>query len=292
MADNLRSVKQSKPPQQAASNALSKSFQFLKEWGGLITLLIAVLYTFPFQVLDRYANWTGEGVKKSKDILVTSSQLYAEKVKTLSAMNPQRPDELFAKDFIAKMYDMRIYNLIVPNIETIREAAGRLHTSEIYAFGSLLALNGRVDESLVFYDLAIAREKDAGMLAAIYRELGNALATPGPSQDPDRSHAAYLAALTYLADSSYPAAKVGYMNTLGELIVVEYNLRMFDCANFHRAYYYSLLGWMQADAALTAAVSPGRQMFEAMTAPIPFTPVRSSACKDHSKVLPGGPEPL
>jgi hypothetical protein len=108
-----------------------RMLEFTKEWGGVATVAIAILYTFPFGIIDRIVNGQEHRLQMAREALSQFAALQVDRIATTS-----RISEPQARDFVNNMYQVRIYNIINQNKDLFREEANKLIFSEAYAIGS------------------------------------------------------------------------------------------------------------------------------------------------------------
>jgi hypothetical protein len=157
---------------------------FIKEWGGVATVIIAVAYTFPFEIFDRYIRWEEYSVVESRKALSDASSLVADEI-----MNSAKITDWQTKQLLQSTYSSRITNILVNNFPTFAKAQSKLRYSELYILGSMLSLNGFVKEALPYYEAAILKAKIQypSALPTIYREKGNALFLNTPYENIDEA---------------------------------------------------------------------------------------------------------
>jgi uncharacterized protein YecT (DUF1311 family) len=165
-----------------------RAINTVKEWGGVATVLIAILYTFPFEIFDRVINWRSYDITESRKILAQLSELQADKTSSLDRLQDKRNGY-----FLGSMFDIRIYNLLVSNKNMLLKSIDRLSYSESYAVGSGYSLSGLISDGIPFYEAAIKKAKvnDDNSLVTIYREFGRALFGELPGQDINRAREMY-----------------------------------------------------------------------------------------------------
>jgi hypothetical protein len=204
-----------------------RALSFLKEWGGLATLMIAVLYTFPFEAFDRYVNWSGRSLQSARAAITAVADLSAQRTLAIA----QIKDDIQARSFLTNMYNIRIYNIMITNKRDFIAAGAQLSAGELYSVGSNFTLIGAPGEALFFYDLALKAsfENDKGAYATTSRELGYTLALRGPLQDVPKAIKAYLDSVTTLANKEYWLDQRNYSQYISELALVEMDYGDWSC---------------------------------------------------------------
>ncbi|MBB4229331.1 hypothetical protein [Rhizobium mongolense] len=226
-------------------SASSKGLLFLKEWGGIGTLVIALLYTFPKDVWkeitgreERARVAEENAILAVRRTLADMAALRAEKASRIS----QSTDPRYQNEIVGA-YDIRIYNLIYTQKDEFKERWHKLRSSELYMLGSSLALIGEVGEAQFYYDKAIEAaisEKRPDNITTIYREKGNSLFMDTPYQDKENARVAYVKALTSLSGDKRSSSPYLYVTHLSELVGFEILYGDWQCGMSKRAYVNSL----------------------------------------------------
>lgn len=247
----------------------SAGLSFLKEWGGIGTLIIAVFYTFPFDVFDRFVN-TQQRAREAEENAIESvrrslaemAALRAEKASRLQ----QSADARYQNE-INGAYDIRIYNLIYTQKEQFRKYADKLRSSELYMIGGSLSLIGEVGDAQYYYDKAIStaqNEEKSRTILTIYREKGNSLFMDTPYRDLEKGRSAYLAALNILAKEQSGYATSMYVVNLSELVAGEILYGDWPCGMSKRPYVNALFEKLGAG---NAFVSGYYDLFNSVNSP-------------------------
>ena len=79
---------------KSAYSLNKKGLKIIKEWGGVATVLIAILYTFPFNVIDRFVNRNENELNSAREALTEISALQAEKIINTAKINDLDIDNL------------------------------------------------------------------------------------------------------------------------------------------------------------------------------------------------------
>lgn len=226
-------------PKRRKSRA-RKVLGYIKEWGGVATLVIALLYTFPLGVFQLIES-TNAKTAAAEDAAISSvrqsvsdmSQLIADKIShQIQSQDPRYRDALNVA------YDIRIYNTIYSKKELFKKWAPRLRSSEIYAIGSSLTLIGEVGDSQQYYTMAFAKaveENNFGAQVTAIRERGYSLFMETPYQDKDRARKDYLQVLDMLLSKKQTWALLQYTVRLSELSTFELSVGDWACGDSLRA---------------------------------------------------------
>lgn len=179
-------------------------------------MLIALLYTFPFDLYDRYFNWDQRNLVSARAAVAQMADLTAQRVLATA----QFKEDVVTRDFLANMYNIRIFNIIETHAEAFKKSSGRLTFGELYAIGSNLSLNGRGKDAIYFYEESL-KKSDRAASSTVNREMGYTLGQKGPSQDIPRARKAYLESISVLADKSVWLDPRFYAQNVSELAIIE-----------------------------------------------------------------------
>lgn len=86
---------------------------FIKDWGGVATVIIAILYTFPFDIFDRIVHRKEANLASARHALADTFSLRADKISALQKANEQSPNYQAYIDAVNGAFDIRTYNLMV-----------------------------------------------------------------------------------------------------------------------------------------------------------------------------------
>lgn len=225
-----------------ADSLSQRMLRFVKDWGGVATVVIAILYTFPFQVFDRVVNKRQHDVQTARDALSQFASLQVDRLVNISRISDPQ-----SKELMNNMYQIRTYNIINQNKDLFLRVAGEMIFSELYSIGGSFSLNGQVSDSLPFYELSLSKTRNSsGVLIeetpAVLREMGSALFSQSSSQDIRRARALYLEALKILDDRNNPPSSLIYARYLSELGYWEMEFGDWKCGKDAMTKALSLLG--------------------------------------------------
>jgi hypothetical protein len=213
-----------------------KALAFVKEWGVVVTVLIAIMYTFPFELTDRIINWREHDLKIARQALTEIATLQAEKVMNTIKLS-ELPDPSVS-DFVSNTYNMRIYNALYSNKEIFLGVSDRLLYSELYAIAGGFVLSGQIRDGLPFYRLAIKKsEHDDFALIGALREQARALFISSTLPDTEANHndyikqarEGYLRGLGLMDDRDHVAFSESYVLYLSELASGELTFGDWKC---------------------------------------------------------------
>jgi hypothetical protein len=174
----------------------------LKECGGVATLLIAILYTFPSTVLDRVTSSEEKELARARQALSEGSSMMIERL-----LNAPKITDVRATDMMNNLYNVKFYNLIYTNSDLLARNRGKLRSSELAIMAGLLAFSGNAKEALIYFDAAIARAKSENVpYVNILRDKAQVLMYPGPTQDLALGRKSYVDVLGFFANEKHPMA--------------------------------------------------------------------------------------
>jgi hypothetical protein len=264
----------------AKSRPKGRALKFVKEWGGVATVLIAILYTFPFDAAGKFMNWREQSLLDARKALTEVAALYATQTSALAAI--QDPA---ARSFLSGTYQIRIYNELLQNKAAINGAAKDLLSSELYMVAGLYTLSGFPD-GLPYYKLALAKAPSDGERATIYRELGNALFSPGPIQNVPDARDAYVHALKISSSVSYLEPNYAWFVT--ELGRFEMVFGDWKCGQQLTSYGLPLLQLVAAGANANQGTRDTASFFQSSVAALVRGPNQpAEGCAYSIPLLPG-----
>lgn len=207
--------------------------KFIQEWGGIATVLIAILYTFPFDAAGKFINWREQNLLDARKAIFDVAALYATGTAAVASVQDAQ-----ARFFLSNTYNIRIFNILKQNEAAIEGAKNQLLSSELYMVGSLYSLSG-FPEAFTFYKRALEKAKTNDERVTIYREIGSARFTAGPNQDIDEARTSYLNALKLASKVSY--LQMLYDQDLAELGGFELMNGDWECGHVVASYAANLL---------------------------------------------------
>jgi hypothetical protein len=203
----------------------------LKEWGGVATLLIAILYTFPSTVLDRVTSSEEKELARARQALSEGSSMMIERL-----LNAPKITDVRATDMMNNLYNVKFYNLIYTNSDLLARNRGKLRSSELAIMAGLLAFSGNAKEALIYFDAAIARAKSENVpYVNILRDKAQVLMYPGPTQDLALGRKSYVDVLGFFANEKHPMAARQHALFLAELALFEATVGDWACGQALKA---------------------------------------------------------
>jgi tetratricopeptide (TPR) repeat protein len=190
----------------------------LKEWGGAATLMIALLYTFPFDAFDRFTKWRDSDVLAARQVLSDAATISIEFAKT--------PKELQNDPNIVNLYQAKFGNLIYSNRDALVRAAPLMETTEIRMIAAYLANIGQMKQSLQYYEIALAKARRDGL--SIVMLLTEIAQVHYASRNPAEGRKLYKEAVELSANADPPDLR-RQVGDLADLAYLEKQSGDWDC---------------------------------------------------------------
>lgn len=153
MAKELESVAARLAVLEERTNPKRKShLDRLKDWGGVITLVIAVFYTFPTTYIQQ---WIDPGKKEQEElrgVLEQSTMVLAEGIKAVASTSDPS-----AKQQLNRYYNTRAYLIMARHEAKLFKFAEKLTTPELMVAGWNFHAVDRSDLSHKLFDVALQR---------------------------------------------------------------------------------------------------------------------------------------
>lgn len=161
----------------------------IKEWGGVATVLIAILYTFPTGVWQQYFQPEQKAADDLRSVIDQTTMILADAVKaTSSAKDDQTAMQL------NRFYTTRAYALMARHTRAFEKYADKLTPSELLIVGSTYGQVNMTTLSIRFLDLAMNSSRgtdkdgkvsvtDTMTYLTAARSKAATLFAPGPRQD-------------------------------------------------------------------------------------------------------------
>lgn len=197
------------------------ALQRVKEWGGVATLVVALAYSFPLGIWDRWI--TSRETRRAAELvelrgaLEQSSIMLAESARTLAMISDPA-----LHDTIARAFNTRLYIIMEKNKELFAKRKDDMTSTELLLLGYLFTVLSRYEAALEFY--GYAREKssqDPLLLAEIMRGEANALLAPSRVRNIDEASRKFQRALAALEHGQTTQEVVAYATLSAEWGLLE-----------------------------------------------------------------------
>lgn len=184
--------------------------------GGIATLLVAVLYSFPLGVWDRFIESPDAKRKMElqsvRSALDQSAILFGEYARIVGTINPQ-----FAGDIAQRSLNTRVYLLMTRNEAIIDERRAELSTAELIVVAFNFQTMARVDRAIEYAKLAVDKAQgDAVLLAEARRHLAMFLLAPSPHRNVTEARITLRTAVDALMSNHGPQSVAARITLLGQ----------------------------------------------------------------------------
>ncbi len=203
----------------------------LKEWGGVATLVVALLYTFPLGVWDRFILTPKARVAAERAALRETALALAD----IDADYAVRFDGLKSQEtrtFYSRAVSSKKYTIFTKNADAIERYAPTLEAAEIVLFAYTAGQAGRIELAERLFDAALVKaeaDADVTLVSDIFR-LKGALATADPNGiDLDRVRANYSQAVDTLKLIGTEGAGLQSSNSYFEWALFEMHFGDWGC---------------------------------------------------------------
>lgn len=169
-----------------------------KEWGGIATLIVALAYSFPLGVWDRWITPERERLAAElaelRSALEQSSVMLADSARTLAMISDPA-----LMDTVGRAFNTRLYIMMAKYKDAFAKRKDDLTPAELIVIGYNFTVTNQYKSALEF--LRYASEKAAGeplLLVAALREKAKALFAPSSVQNKYEAAKAFEKALLVL----------------------------------------------------------------------------------------------
>lgn len=154
----------------------------VKAWGGVATLVVALLYSFPLGVWDRFVvsskQRSSAELSSVRDAIIDIADYQLEAARTIQTVTD--PDmRAMAKDALGAKLEIMIQR----NHEKMKARALDLTAAELSFVGFIYDFIGRFEDAIDYYRPALARVTEPIDKAQIQRLIGHALFTKPTDKD-------------------------------------------------------------------------------------------------------------
>jgi hypothetical protein len=139
----------------------------IKEWGGVATAVIALLYTFPLGVWDRFVLTERARVEQLRELAVSLAEEDANYATRIGSIEDQQ-----AATFYTRAVSSKKFITISKNMGDIVRYADKMAPPELLFFAYSFGQTGNVQLADRFLDLALGKldpSRDSVFVADIYR---------------------------------------------------------------------------------------------------------------------------
>jgi hypothetical protein len=193
----------------------------LKDWGGVASLVIAVGYSFPLGVWEKFylpeQQREAAQIQKLRDVIEQTTTILSEGAGSIAAI--QDP---FLKDTAARAVNTRIFLLLSKHEQDFARYGKRLTAPELLVVGHNFAMTNHAAAALPHFEaaLAVAGEDVQSRFEAM-RQIAKTKFAPGAQQDRPAARQGFASAVqlaTHAATLKLHAASLTAEWALFELI--------------------------------------------------------------------------
>ena len=228
---------------EQAEEERKRSFLYvLREWAGVIVLIIAVIYTFPFDVVDRFVS----GPEKEKAVELSAVRTALEELAdtAIAAVRAQNNvADPQAVGMLQSLFYSKAIGLLEKNYAVLQRRRNDLALEELMAISIQYVYLGRAERAFSFLEAAKAKMQDvsASRQAELLQIEANAWLMAGAAEGRNRCKVLLEKALSLAENGQTPMEQGLYVKLLSNLGGVE----MFDnesdgCARVESAIKYYL----------------------------------------------------
>jgi hypothetical protein len=197
-----------------------KSFlDLVKDWGGVASLVIAIGYSFPLGIWEKFIQAeqqrTAAEVKSLRSVIEETVSILTEGTRTLSAT--QDP---FLYDTAARAINTRIFLQMAKHREMFEKHRNELTPPELLVIGNNYTMTGQPELALPFFSAAEEKAKtDMQSRYEAMRQRAKIRFSPGPLQDRPESRKSFQTAVAAMAQT--PSLRFASVSLLSEWALFE-----------------------------------------------------------------------
>jgi hypothetical protein len=191
----------------------------IKDWGGVASLVIAIGYSFPLGIWEKFIEPENRRIASElqnlRNVIEQTTTIFSEGARTLSSI--QDPN---LYDTAGRSINMRIYLLMSKHRRDFEKHRDKLNPPELLIVGSNFYITGRSDAALPFIEAALAKaDLDIQSRIEAMRQRAKILFSPGPLQNHKESRKSFKDAIA--AMESVPNMRITSMSLLSEWALFE-----------------------------------------------------------------------
>lgn len=205
----------------------------LKDWGGVASLVIAVAYSFPLGLWDRWF----EAPKRTQEVelaalrqvLSESTSMIADYGRSVAGLN-----DAYLAETISRAYNTRLYLLMEKNIGAFTRRKDDFNAPELLVIGYNLLMTNQTGAAIAFFEAATAKAaSDPRTAVEARRQLGKAYFMPGPFQDKGKGREQLSNAVSMASQGRSWLEVTSYVNALAEWGIIELMHGDWACGETH-----------------------------------------------------------
>lgn len=185
------------------------------EWAGLISLVLALAYSFPLGLWDRFIETekkrTADEIAELRAAVDQSSAMVADAARSLAGIS-----DPFLRDMVMRSLSTRLYILMTKHRAAFERHKEVFGGPEALVIGYNFQSTNQVAAALAFYKQAQDRAEDLTVEIEARRLRAKALFMPGGLQDRAAARQVYAEGAARLAQQRSPHALSVHMTLLAE----------------------------------------------------------------------------
>ena len=191
----------------------------IKDWGGVASLVIAIGYSFPLGIWEKFIEPENRRIASElqslRNVIEETTTILAEGARTLSSI--QDP---FLYDTAGRAINTRIYLQMSKHRVQFEKYRSILTPPELLIVGNNFSMTGQAEAALPFFEAAQANAGlDVQSKMEAMRQRAKILFGPGPLQNRKESRKNFNEAIVAMA--SIPSMKFASMSLLSEWALFE-----------------------------------------------------------------------
>lgn len=188
----------------------------LKDWGGVASLVIAIAYSFPLGLWDRWF----EAPKKLQEselvglrqVLTESTSMMAEYGRAIAGLS-----DAYLAETVSRAYNTRLYLLMDKNAGAFKRRRQDFNAPELLVIGYNLLMTNQTAAAIEFFEVATEKAaKDPRTEVEARRQLAKAYFLPGQHQDITKGRQQFSDAVTKASQGRSYLEVTSYVNALAE----------------------------------------------------------------------------
>lgn len=230
--------------EQIVDNDKTTKLDSLKQWGGVATLVVALLYTFPLGVWDRFI-LSPEARKSAEVSILKELVVELSDVTATTAANVGQISDAQSRNIYIRAMGTKQVTLLSRNRERIKNYANELEAEEIVILAYALGQTSQVNHADELYDIAARKaafQANPSLVSDVYR-LKGALAYSEPTGvSISRVRENYALAVESLQPFNSDALRQQSANNIAEWALFEMTSGDWLCGERLRERAFIILG--------------------------------------------------
>ncbi len=204
--------------------------EHVKEWGGVATLIVAMLYTFPLGVWDRFY-LTKEAREAARIETLSNLTMEMANLDAEMAQGFSNIQDVSMKNFFTRSLSSKKLIIINKNLDLIEKYYDQLEPSELAMLGYSLGQAGQIGFGERLLDEALEKlgDENASLKSDLYRLKATMTVNNIEELDINSVRKNFYAAIQYLKRFSSDNAKLQSSNSAYEWAILEMSKGDWAC---------------------------------------------------------------